>query len=313
MYQLRNYRVTNGRSSYYAKQFKPVVSHDILSSRHQYLHTVGSEQLILLPSLLLCDLDRTLITLRLLETLNIRHQLGISRDIDSHTLCALAGHEGETHQDISSGDVLAAEIFTAVWRRGELLFEKPKVRLEVGVEVETFHLADDGACDGSDEEGHFGTGEHCVVSVCLFAVCVRIDETVDGLTADQVVRDEQRHQTALGIVHVESIPQPRLRLGTRTRLALDVLCRNELWRKVLGEVFGDEGGLGDDDGFGQTWGFYGDEGRFADWVHSLELRRSELVGGSLVGFDLVVDFAFFEQPEDALGTGLFKPEVESQL
>ena len=43
----------------------------------------------------------------------------------------------------------------------------------------------------------------------------------------------------------------------------------------------------------------------------LEFWRSELVGVALVDFDVVVDFAFFEQPEDALRTGLFEPDAVS--
>jgi len=128
---------------------------------------ISSEQLILLPRLLLRNLDRTLIALHFLKALSIRHQLRIPREIDSHTRGALARHKGETHQDISSSDVLAAKKFTSIRGRSELLFEETEVRFEVGREVEAFHLADDGACDRLDEEGDFGAGEHCVALVCV--------------------------------------------------------------------------------------------------------------------------------------------------
>jgi hypothetical protein len=43
-------------------------------------------------------------------------------------------------------------------------------------------------------------------------------------------------------------------------------------------------------------------------VYAFELSGREHVGAALVSLDLLVDaFAFIQQPDDALGAGLFEP------
>lgn len=77
---------------------------------------------------------------------------------------------------------------------------------------------------------------------------------------------------------------------------------------MLGEVLCDQSGLGDDDGRGAIGGLDRYYGRLAQGVHFLELGWRELgIWVPVEDLDGVGDVEGDEEPEDALGTGLFEP------
>lgn len=76
--------------------------------------------------------------------------------------------------------------------------------------------------------------------------------------------------------------------------------------KVIDQILDNETRLCEDQGLCQRVCFHGDYGRFSQRVDLLELRGREHVL-SLVGFELVVEFELFEEPEDTLGAGLREP------
>lgn len=89
-------------------------------------------------------------------------------------------------------------------------------------------------------------------------------------------------------MHVEAISQPLLSLATNFALkALTVASRLEVRCKVVAKVLANRSTLGQDNGLRERWGSDSDERRFAERVNGLELRRCELVGLSLVHFDIV--------------------------
>lgn len=79
-----------------------------------------------------------------------------------------------------------------------------------------------------------------------------------------------------------------------------------MWREVVDQVLGHVSGLGEYEWFWSVCGFDGEDGGFAEGVHVLEFRGCEHVL-AFVGLDGVVYFGFFEEPDDALGAGLFEP------
>lgn len=121
---------------------------------------------------------------------------------------------------------------------------------------------------------------------------------------------QQAHQTAFSVVHVEAISKPLLRLATDLALETLAVARgNEVRCKVVAKILGNGGALGQDDGLRQRRSSNGDQGRFAERVNGLELSRRELVGLSLVHFYIVrgVLGAFFEKPDNTLGTRFLEP------
>lgn len=132
---------------------------------------------------------------------------------------------------------------------------------------------------------------------------VWLNDTLKKRTVHNHGNREQTHKTALSIVHVEAIPEPRL--GLAANLALEtftVACGHEVWCKVVTQVLADGSTLGQDDGLVERRCGDGDQRRLAKRVNSLELWRREFVGLPLVHLHGVggVLGAFFKQPYDAL-------------
>jgi hypothetical protein len=48
-------------------------------------------------------------------------------------------------------------------------------------------------------------------------------------------------------------------------------------------------------------------------VDFLELGGCEHFGGALVNFNVIVDIAFFEKPDEALGSGLVEPSRQGWI
>jgi len=110
-------------------------------------------------------------------------------------------------------------------------------------------------------------------------------------------------------VHVIAITEPALRLLTHTVLAVGITLGNQVRSKVLGKVLGNQSRLCEDNLLSSGC-FDADDGGFAERVNLLELGVRSLLE-ALVGLDLVVDLAFFEEPDDALGSRLLQPVYES--
>jgi len=120
-----------------------------------------------------------------------------------------------------------------------------------------------------------------------------------------------RHQAALRIMDIVLIPQPLLRLSPHLiLLSIFPVFRQDrrALSEMLGEVLCDQPRFGDDDWCRAVGGLDRDYGRLAQGVHFLELGTREL--GLLVpveDLDGVGDVEGDEEPEDALGAGLFEP------
>jgi hypothetical protein len=128
------------------------------------------------------------------------------------------------------------------------------------------------------------------------------------LTAENEIGNHQSHQRTLSIVHKEVVAQPLFGLETRSLLAILVLFRCKVRSKVIGQVLGDEARLGKHQGIGSTRSSDFDDGRFAQRVYLLQLGRCLHFGRTLENLNIVVDTAFFEQPDETLSSGLVKPD-----
>jgi hypothetical protein len=131
---------------------------------------------------------------------------------------------------------------------------------------------------------------------------------IRSLTAENEVGDHQSHQRALSIVHEEMVTQPFFSLKTRSFLAILVFLGCEVRSKVIGQVLGDETRLGKDQRIGSARSGDADYRRLAQRVNLLQLGRCKHFGGALEDFDVVVDIAFFQEPDEALSSGFIEPD-----
>jgi hypothetical protein len=109
-------------------------------------------------------------------------------------------------------------------------------------------------------------------------------------------------------VHEEVVAQPFFSLETRSLLAILVFLGCEVRSKVIGQVLGDEARLGKNQGVSSSRSSNADDRRFTQRVDFLQLGRCEHFGGALEDFDVVVDIAFFEEPDEALSSGFVEPD-----
>lgn len=128
------------------------------------------------------------------------------------------------------------------------------------------------------------------------------------LTAENEIGDHQRHQRALSIMHEEVITQPLFSLKTRSLLSILVFLGCEVGSKIVGQVLGNETRLGKHQRIGSTRSGDLDDGRFAQRMYLLQLGRCLHFGGTLENFNIVVDTTFFEEPDEALSSGLVEPD-----
>lgn len=127
------------------------------------------------------------------------------------------------------------------------------------------------------------------------------------LTAENKVGDHQSHQRALSVMHEKAIAQPFFSFKARSLLAILVLLGCKVRSKVFGQVFSNEARFGKGQRITSTRSGDFDDGRFAQRVDFLELGGCEHFGGALEDFNVVVDITFFEEPDEALGSGLVEP------
>lgn len=127
-----------------------------------------------------------------------------------------------------------------------------------------------------------------------------------GLTVEDQISDQDSHQTALGVVHIESVTQPTLGLVASTGLAFCVLLGDQVWRKVLGEILHHEATFRQDQFSGIVL-VHTNDGRFSDGVNFLHLIRCEHIGPALEDFDVIGNVTFFEEPHNSLRAGLLEP------
>jgi hypothetical protein len=288
---------------YLAKWTKAISIKETTQSLPPLLSTHHSS--IRLTSFLLNSLNRSLESIHALELVNIRIQFRVISCIDD-LQSLLASLQRERHQDVNGSELVAAEETSTAGCSGELRFQEVKVGLEVWLEVHGFESGDNTACDGSNEEGDLVALEDCRSD----------DQSVGGqedmwtrlLTAENEVGDHQSHQRALSIVHEEAVTQPFFSLETRSFLAILVFLGCEVRSKVVGQVLGDKTRLGKDQRISSTRSGDADYGRFAQRVNLLQLGRCEHFGGALEDFDVVVDIAFFEKPDEALSSGFIEPD-----
>ncbi len=78
---------------------------------------------------------------------------------------------------------------------------------------------------------------------------------------------------------------------------------------MIDQVLDDVGRFRNDHRLSGGGGFDFDDGRLAERVDVLEFLGGEHFFGAFERFEGVVEFELFEEPEDALGAGLFEPGV----
>lgn len=125
------------------------------------------------------------------------------------------------------------------------------------------------------------------------------------LTVENKVHDQRWHETAFGVVHVIPVSEPAFGFHARAFFALCITLWREVRREMLGEVLGDQAGLGKNDRFFSRY-FDPYNRRLTERMNLLELRICTLLG-SFEDLDIVGDLAFFEQPDNTLCAGLLKP------
>jgi len=103
------------------------------------------------------------------------------------------------------------------------------------------------------------------------------------------------------------VTDPLFSLETRSFLAILVSLGSQVRSKVLGQVFSDETRFGEDQRVCSTRSSDANDRRFAQRMHLLQLGRCEHFRCTLEDFDVVVDIAFLEKPDEALGSGLVEP------
>lgn len=181
------------------------------------------------------------------------------------------------------------------------------MRLQVLLKEDGVELAGDHPRHGLDEEGHGGVFDVCSVTV---SVRIRLKQCHENetLTAEQDLNQRQRHQAPLRIMHIISIPQPRLGLSADLPfLPLRIPPRDEPPAEVVAQILDDHARLREDQRPRGGWRLDGDDGGFAERVDLLELRRSEVVLPELVDLEVVGQVQLLEQPEDALRAGFLQP------
>lgn len=132
------------------------------------------------------------------------------------------------------------------------------------------------------------------------------------LTADDEGHDEDRHEAALGVVHVVAVPQPLLRLAADLSVHAVPPPRRDQGAggvEVIAQVLGHEAALGQYDGLGiGARRRDGDDGRLAKRMDLLQFRGCQhrlLV--AVEEDDVVGDVELFEEPDDALGARVVEP------
>jgi hypothetical protein len=109
-------------------------------------------------------------------------------------------------------------------------------------------------------------------------------------------------------MHKKVVAQPFFSLETGSLLAILVLLGCEVRSKVIGQVLGDKARLGKNQRVSSSRSGNADDRGFAQRVDFLELGGCEHFGGALVDFNVVVDIALFEKPDEALGSGFVEPD-----
>lgn len=108
-------------------------------------------------------------------------------------------------------------------------------------------------------------------------------------------------------MHEVSVPHPPLGLTTHFAiLAFLVTLRSKRRAEVIDQILHQKARLGQYQRLWAVFRFDCDNGWLAQWVYLLKLGRREHVD-SLESFELIVDFAFFKKPKDALSPGFLEP------
>lgn len=113
-----------------------------------------------LTSLLFNSVNGSLVSLHVIELVDIGVQLGVIGCVD-HLQSLLTSLQRERHQDVGGSKVLATEETTTVGCAGKLRLQEVEVSLEVGVEEHVVEFVDNTAGDGTEEEGDLVALEDC--------------------------------------------------------------------------------------------------------------------------------------------------------
>lgn len=110
-------------------------------------------------------------------------------------------------------------------------------------------------------------------------------------------------------MHIVPVAQPLFSFSPDLSLfTLGVPFRDEsVAIEVVAKVFRNEPRFSQDQRFGGVGILDTDDGGLSEGVHLLELLGAEHVRASLEGFEVIVNAEFFEEPEDALGSGFLQP------
>ena len=103
------------------------------------------QYLVFLACLLLGDPNGALVALQVLNTCDIRLQLGVDRHINTDAT-GPACQQREAHEDIRGGEFGTTQVVAT--RSRQLLLKELEIHLDVRKEEHCLHLADDAARDG---------------------------------------------------------------------------------------------------------------------------------------------------------------------
>ena len=108
------------------------------------------------------------------------------------------------------------------------------------------------------------------------------------------------HQTSFRIMHQVPIPQPFLSFSPHLSfLSLCIALRYKVGPIMINEILDDHPGFGEHERFGSRLRLYGQNGGLAKRMDSFQLWGCQLIL-PFVCFNLILDFAFFQKPENPL-------------
>lgn len=188
-----------------------------------------------------------------------------------------------------------------------MFFEVAEVVVKVPVEEGRFHHGSYGAAERSDEErrripnlfGLLGSGTK--KKKCA--------EGREKRTVHEQLHHQQRHQTALGIVHVIPEPQPLVCFAANLAfLAVLVALGHEMVSiEMVTEIFGNKARFCQDQRLVGVGALHTNNGGFAQRMDFLEFLGSQHVRATLKGLQVILDVELLEEPENTLRAGLLEP------
>lgn len=132
-----------------------------------------------------------------------------------------------------------------------------------------------------------------------------------GLTVVDKSHHQEGHQASLSVVHEVAVAHPLFALAAYLSLATRLVALgHQSWSRVaevIAEIFDDRSRLGQDQGLRGSGSLNSDDGRFAQWMDLLKLRRRQLVSTALEDLQFILQLELFQQPQNPMASRLLEP------